>query len=880
MVVALRAVPPSEPDRARLPAQRLVSRRDVLARLEQAVRRGDGAVIAGEAGIGKSHAARALARRLGARGATVELVLATEAASTVPFGALAGLLTPASDTAGDLLDVLRTTGDRLERRARGGMLVLIVDDAHRLDPASAALLLQLVTRHKIRVLATVRAGAAAPDAVTALWKDAGLVRVDLTPLSEDATGELVRHLLGGPVERGTQRWLWETSAGNPLFLRELVRSAVELGGVVQERGHWRRAKVVPPPARLLDLLDERIESLNADERRALALVALAEPAELDLLARLGALESARALESRGLVASAETGGATSLRVGHPLYGEALRSSLKATEARDLHAELAAHLEPRGDDTRLRLATWALDDGQPASGAELVAATEEALAAFDPELAIRFGRAAVQAAPGIDAALPLASALRAAGSFEEAEQHLAEVELEASRSTRVTSYLFVRATNLQWGLGRPDDAYALLTRVGVDPGRSAVAAALHSAAGRFADGVASAQQALENPSTDRVAQAIAAIVVGNGLAVLGDPRGGLEMLDRVEQKLGGIESEWPRAAIAVTGVFYSAERWPERRQALDRRHAAARAARDDARSALCELALTRLALPSGDLDTARRLAEDALARLAFMDPRAMAPVCHAAIAHAEALAGRVEAARAAVERGYSLLNRGLANSLADEALHSANLLTLAADGDHAGAQQLALAGAQAAGEAILVEAEMLHFYMRVGGNPDRVAERLHEIATATRAGMAELWARQAVAARDGDGSGLESVAADYEDVGARIFAAEAAAQAAVAHGAGDSADARRRAESHAARLASACGARGLTLVTTMRMSELTARERETAHLVALGLSNAEIAERLTLSVRTVESHVYRATTKLGLHDRAALAASVRGSGSGV
>jgi type II secretory pathway predicted ATPase ExeA len=198
MVVSLRAVPSSEPDRAGPSKQRLVSRRDVIAHLEQAIRRGDGAVIIGEAGIGKSHAARALARRLGARGAVVELVLATEAASTIPFGALAGLLTPASDTAGDLLDVLRTTGDRLERRARGGMLVLIVDDAHRLDPASAALLLQLVTRHGIRVLATVRAGAMAPDAVTALWKDAGLFRVDLAPLSDDAAGELMRHLLRRP----------------------------------------------------------------------------------------------------------------------------------------------------------------------------------------------------------------------------------------------------------------------------------------------------------------------------------------------------------------------------------------------------------------------------------------------------------------------------------------------------------------------------------------------------------------------------------------------------------------------------------------------------------------------------------------------------------
>ncbi|HEY3691593.1 MAG TPA: helix-turn-helix transcriptional regulator [Pseudonocardiaceae bacterium] len=39
----------------------------------------------------------------------------------------------------------------------------------------------------------------------------------------------------------------------------------------------------------------------------------------------------------------------------------------------------------------------------------------------------------------------------------------------------------------------------------------------------------------------------------------------------------------------------------------------------------------------------------------------------------------------------------------------------------------------------------------------------------------------------------------------------------------------------------------------------------------GISNREIAQRLVVSVRTVENHLYRASTKLGTTDRAALAA---------
>jgi DNA-binding CsgD family transcriptional regulator len=52
--------------------------------------------------------------------------------------------------------------------------------------------------------------------------------------------------------------------------------------------------------------------------------------------------------------------------------------------------------------------------------------------------------------------------------------------------------------------------------------------------------------------------------------------------------------------------------------------------------------------------------------------------------------------------------------------------------------------------------------------------------------------------------------------------------------------------------------------------LTAREREVADLAARGLSDRDIAARLHLSERTVQSHLYRSYRKLGVTSRDQLA----------
>jgi DNA-binding NarL/FixJ family response regulator len=110
------------------------------------------------------------------------------------------------------------------------------------------------------------------------------------------------------------------------------------------------------------------------------------------------------------------------------------------------------------------------------------------------------------------------------------------------------------------------------------------------------------------------------------------------------------------------------------------------------------------------------------------------------------------------------------------------------------------------------------------------------------------------------------------MGALLLAADAAAQAAAVHTRHN-----RRGSAHAAtmrahRLAQACeGARTPALAAIAAPLPLTSREREIVILAAGGRSNRAIAERLVVSVRTVENHLYRACVKLGITDRAELAA---------
>ena len=119
---------------------------------------------------------------------------------------------------------------------------------------------------------------------------------------------------------------------------------------------------------------------------------------------------------------------------------------------------------------------------------------------------------------------------------------------------------------------------------------------------------------------------------------------------------------------------------------------------------------------------------------------------------------------------------------------------------------------------------------------------------------------------------------FEAIGALLFAAEAATlESDLATQAG----LRRRAsesEARADRFLEHCeGARTPSLVQHSGASRLSDREREVAALAAQELSSREIAERLFVSVRTVDNHLQQVYVKLGVKRRSELAArlSTRG-----
>ncbi len=139
-----------------------------------------GVVLAGAAGVGKTRLAREAVQRAAPQGAAVRWAYATVSARSTPLGAFEGLL---GDLGSDPAQRVRRAVTALGASS-GAPPLAVVDDAHESsDELSAIVVHSLVVRRAATVLVTHRSGEPAPDAVTALWKDEHLPRLELQALS-------------------------------------------------------------------------------------------------------------------------------------------------------------------------------------------------------------------------------------------------------------------------------------------------------------------------------------------------------------------------------------------------------------------------------------------------------------------------------------------------------------------------------------------------------------------------------------------------------------------------------------------------------------------------------------------------------------------------
>ena len=193
---------------------------------------------------------------------------------------------------------------------------------------------------------------------------------------------------------------------------------------------------------------------------------------------------------------------------------------------------------------------------------------------------------------------------------------------------------------------------------------------------------------------------------------------------------------------------------------------------------------------------------------------------------------------------------------------------AASGELTRARELASeasALAQARGQhAYAVRA--LHERCRLG-DPAGAAPELARLAGTVDGPFAAIAAAHAAALVAGDGAGLLEVAERFAAADALLVAAEAADAAAAAHREAGRLSSARVADARAAFWLTKCeGARPPTMLAAPEAVDLTPREREIALLAAAGSSSREIADRLVISVRTVDNHLQNAYRKLGVTRR--------------
>ncbi|WP_040700857.1 helix-turn-helix transcriptional regulator [Nocardia vinacea] len=835
-----------------------------------------GVVLVGAAGVGKTTLARLVTSALGT---PVRWAACTESSQAIPLGVFAPWVAPTASR--DPIALLCSARENLLIQQD---TVIGVDDAYLLDQLSATLLHQIAVDRAAPIVATVRTGEPVPDAVTSLWKDGYLQRVELEPLTKRQCVALVETVLRGTLEGLSADVMWESSGGNPLFLRNMVEGAVEAGTLTEVNGVWQLRGPAAVPAGLVDLLDGRLARVGEPVLETLKMLALYEPLDIDVLTDLVGEDAVDAAEVSGLIRTSRDGWSVSACFSHPLLGDVVRRRIGTAAARKRRGRIVERLREQEMNTaahRIRLAQLCVDSAQPIDNDLLITAAKDAVALSNLPLGERLAHAACERGGGLPAAEVLSRALLWQGRPQEADKILADFDPDHLDQLQLVQWGVPRASLLFWCVGDVERGHEIMDLLGdrvehpalrliID----AVNATMAIHENKIAVGIQGAESVLADASSPKQAVDWAAFALGLAMPVAG--RGAdfapIAARSRAQQKTtDGMIRVMVRygdvLSLTIIGELDLAEQRATEYSEFS-------SAAQFLGWAIAKIAGGVVATYRGRFREAITSFEQALAALNAETSLPWKLPAQLILARAYAALGDSQQAERVLGEAEEYTGPHLA--LHEPQRMIARAWLAAGSGSQHSAVELArqaAAIAHTAGQYAL-EAEAMHHATRFGDRT--LAARLAALADRVQGPVVAIYARHAAAFESSDTQALSAVSVEFESAGLLLAAADAAAQAVPIH---DHAGQRRLSAQAAARaldLAARCdGATTPAIASAARPLPITDREREITALIARGLSNREIAERLFVSVRTVEGHIYRACTKLDAADRDQLAKLIWG-----
>ena len=550
----------------------LVGRAEELALLRQLRNTGQGtsAFITGAPGVGKSRLGREALDEAANEGWATLAIRGSSGYAGIPLGPFRTVLPLAGSS--DLTELTESVVRQLEAMRSASGLLLLAEDCQDVDDVSAALLHQVVAARLVVALVTTRTGAQTPTAVTDIWKDGLAERIELYDLSQLETTDLLTKGLGSSVQDSSANRIWNVTAGNPLYLREVVLSSQETGALSEVDGEWRWRGAWATGPRLQEIVAGRMEGLEPDELTAMELLALAGPLPVALLTGLTTAGALTRLEGHGLVQTEMNGGRLEAAIAQPLHAEVLRGAMPVLRQQSMRRNLVEALHATGSNRtadRIRLACWSLELGDEVDpvtltlganatligiGSAISARLDEILpdagngpsragpaVRQDNRLAIQSARATYEQSGGLHEGIALASVLAWTGAIAESEAVLADVSRRAEEPDDRVRLALALAWVRFWRHYDVEDARAGLAEAATDAERSGADASLLAQVYQQLAGIAlnTAQPAAALSLAERAARtqgvelslSISAAAAAAALAYLGRCRETLAFVER-------------------------------------------------------------------------------------------------------------------------------------------------------------------------------------------------------------------------------------------------------------------------------------------------------------------------------------------------------------